>query len=195
MNFEFGIFRQKKNKLLFRILSLIFFIFIIFFIFSSLSSFFSNNQKIIKCNQKYALCPAAKCIPDPFNNNNAYCDCFVKTGVNYSIGGNSCKDLSSYHGATGNEYIYSTFSPEIKNMGYHEISCPSQGTNLNCMNKICSVDPNNPGKAICVCSKIDNQGETWATFNKNNTNSSCNYLSGASNTGYNQMNEFIKSNP
>ena len=76
-------------------------------------------------------------------------------------------------------------------MGYERISCPSNGVNLNCMNKICSINPNDPTKAICICSKINNQNNDWVTFNKKNTKSSCNYLSGASNIDFKRMNDFI----
>lgn len=38
---------------------------------------YSNNNQpkmnAVKCNQKYGLCPAAKCIPNPFDSSQAYC--------------------------------------------------------------------------------------------------------------------------
>jgi hypothetical protein len=81
-----------------------------------------------------------------------------------------------------------------KSMGYKRISCPSNDTNLNCMNKLCSINPNNPNKAICVCNKLNNNGNKWYTFNKNNTAPICNYQSGTSLTDYEKMVSFINNN-
>jgi len=85
---------------------------IIFWIYLIYTLLNNNEEKIIKCNQKYALCPAAKCVPNPFDSNQAYCDCFVKTGVNYSVRNESCNNLQPFK-ESSNEYIYSTFSPII----------------------------------------------------------------------------------
>jgi hypothetical protein len=154
-----------------------------------------NRRTITKCHQKYALCPAAKCVPNPLDDKKALCDCFVETGTNYSVRGRSrkstCKSIKRYK-KKGVEYIYSTFSPIIKKKGYSRIFCPSKGINLDCMNKLCSVDPQNPKRAICVCSKTNNRGKKWATFNKKNTSSSCIYLSGASKIDSQKMDQFIK---
>lgn len=149
-----------------------------------------KNKTIKKCNQKYALCPAAKCVQDPYNEKNAYCSCFTKKGVNYSIGNKSCKNLRGYK-KNKQEYIYSTFSPTIQSMGYKRITCPSKGVNLNCMNKLCTVNPNNHKNAICVCTKTNNQGKKWTTFNKNKKKTSCNFLSGSKLNLTKKMTQFI----
>jgi hypothetical protein len=106
----------------------------------------------------------AKCVPDPLNNNLAFCFCDVKKGINYSVNNDSCNKISPFDGVNGEKYIYSTFSPLISKMGYERINCPSNGVNLNCMNKICSINPNDPTKAICICSKINNENNDWVTF-------------------------------
>ena len=79
-------------------------------------------------------------------------------------------------------------------MGYHLQTCPPEEVNLNCMNKICSVDPNNPSKAICLCDKLDNNGLEWVTFNKNGEPKTCNYQSGAPKQQHFNMLKFIKVN-
>lgn len=187
MKLNLSLFKSKKL--------LIFSIFI--FIFILLSVYLSHNKinRVIKCNSKFALCPAAKCIPDPMNSNNAICYCDVSTGVNYSYGNKNCQDITGYIGANSQEYIYSDFSPIIGSMGYEKQTCPPNGVNLNCMNKLCAVDPNNPKKAICTCSITNNENQEWVTWNKKNTQSSCNYLSGASKEMSQSLGNFIKNNP
>jgi hypothetical protein len=144
---------------------------------------------------KYGLCPAAQCIPNPYDDTKAYCWCDVMNGVNYSVGNNNCQDIYPYTSNSGQEVIFSDFSPIINKLGYHMINCPPEEVNLNCMNKICSVDPNNPSKAICICDKIDNKGMNWVTYNKNGEPKVCNYKSGATIQGQKNTNAFIKNNP
>lgn len=150
-----------------------------------------SQETIRKCNQKFALCPAAQCIQDPYNESKAYCSCLVKNGVNYTLGSKTCKNLKSYK-KKKQEFIFSTFSPVIKSMGYKRIYCPSKGNNLDCMNKKCSVDQNNPEKVICICHKTDNKGKKWVTFKKNRYKTSCNFLSGSSQSDMKKMSAFIK---
>ena len=185
-------FRMKTNQLFIRVL---FFFFIFFLLFLFFHYFYSTtkNQRVkaVKCNQPYGLCPAAKCIPNPSDKRQAYCWCDVINGVNYSLGNDSCEKISPYFSETGEEFIYSTFSPVIQDMGYRTVRCPPEKTNLNCMNKICSVNPNDSSKAVCVCDKTDNKGLSWITFNKNKTPTSCNYQSGASMEDYNIIKSFV----
>jgi hypothetical protein len=171
-------------------LFIIFILLIVSFLFSSFTSTPQSKINAVKCNQKYGLCPAAKCIPNPFDFTKAYCWCDVVTGENYSLGNNSCEKISPYT-KNGQEFIYSTFSPLIENLGYHTVDCPPEDVNLNCMNKICSVDPNDGSKAICICDTTDNKGLNWVTFNKNNSATSCNYQSGASLQDYQTISSFI----
>ena len=154
----------------------------------------NKSSNIIKCNMKYGLCPAAKCIPNPYDDSKAYCMCDVTNGTNYSVGNNDCENIKPYTSKSGQEVIFSDFSPVITKMGYHVQKCPPEAVNLNCMNKICSVDPNNPSKAICLCDKLDNNGLDWVTYNKNGESKTCNYQSGASNQSYLSLNSFIKEN-
>jgi len=151
----------KRSK--FRFVYLIIFVVIFSFILYALSNIINinnnnnnnNNNNIIKCNMKYGLCTAAQCVPHPYDNSKAYCFCDVVNGENYSVGGKSCKNISPYTKKSGEEIIFSDFSPIIEKMGYHVVSCPPEAVNLNCMNKICSVNPNDPSKAICICDKTN----------------------------------------
>ena len=168
-------------------------LFVGYFVFSKYLE--NNSNAIVKCNMKFGLCPAAKCIPTPYDASKAFCMCDVATGTNYSVGNSDCEKIQPYKTKTGEEIIFSDFSPVITKMGYHVTSCPPEAVNMNCMNKICSVDPNNPAKAICICDKLDNNGLDWVTFNKDGAPKTCNYQSGASKQGYLSTNTFIKEHP
>jgi hypothetical protein len=182
-----SIFLGKNRKMILILLVIFLFFFICIFAFNVIY----RQNKVVTCNQPYALCPAAKCIPDPLNSNNAYCICDVANGVNYSYGNKTCDEIAPYEGNLGEQYIYSTFSPSLLAQGYEAINCPSKGINLNCMNKKCSIDPHNPKQSICNCSITNNHGQKWTTLNKKNTSSSCNYLSGASTEMENKLMQFI----
>jgi len=183
--------KLKKLNFMFLILVLIF-ILIGIFIVSYMLKKNNNSSKIIKCNMKYGWCPAAKCIPNPYDDSKAYCMCDVKSGINYSVGNNNCENIKPYTTKFGQEVIFSDFSPN--SIDYHLQKCPPQEVNMNCMNKICSVDPNNPSKAICLCDKIDNNGLEWVTFNKNGGEKLCNYQSGASIKDHEAMLKYISEN-
>jgi len=142
---------------------------------------------------KFGLCPAAKCVPNPYDASKAYCFCDVVNGTNYSFGNTNCENILPYN-ESGEEKIFSDFSPIIEKMGYHLESCPPEAVNLNCMNKICSVYPNDPTKALCVCDKTDNKGLEWYTFNKNSEPKTCNYQSGTSKQNDLKLNAFIAQN-
>jgi len=186
----------KKKTFKFLILGVIILvaIFIGFILYKYIVKEINKSNNIIKCNMKFGLCPAAKCVPYPYDSSKAYCMCDVANGTNYSVGNNDCENIKPYTTKSGEEVIFSDFSPVIKKMGYHLQKCPPEAVNLNCMNKICSVDPNNPSKAICLCDKLDNNGLDWVTFNKNGDPKTCNYQSGASNQSYLNLNSFIKEN-
>jgi len=164
-------------------------------LFILLVNFYNKNNSIVKCNMKYALCPAAKCVPNPTDNSKAYCFCDVVNGKNYSVGNNNCQNIKPYNTETGEEIIFSDFSPIIQKMGYHPITCPPKAVNLNCMNKICSLNPNDPSKAVCICDKTDNEGLNWITYNKNGEPENCNYKSGATEEARKKLQAFIKQNP
>ena len=175
-------------------------IFIIIFILLGLilyllQLFGLKRNNIVKCNQKFGLCPAAKCVPTPYDNSKAYCFCDVVDGINYSFGNNSCEKISPYINKSNQEIIFSVFSPIIKKMGYHSVTCPSEAVNLNCMNKIWSVYPHDSSKAICICDKTNNKGMEWNTYNKDGESKTCNYQSGAIKPDSIKMHDYIKEHP
>jgi hypothetical protein len=152
-------------------------------------------NKMVKCEQKFGLCPMAKCVPNPNESGSAFCFCDVVTEKNYSIGHSHCKNIMPYTDNLGRKIVFSDFSPVIYKMGYKAVLCPPKAVSLDCMNKKCSVYPNDPTKAICVCDKIDNQGKEWITYNKIGTEKQCDYQSGASYDDWIKIKTFIKGNP
>ena len=144
----------------------------------------TKKNKVIKCNQKYALCSAAPCVINPINKKKATCKCFLKNGINYSYGKKNCNNISSYKNKNKSiEYVYSTFSPVLKtNHKYKRILCPAKYTNLNCMNKKCTIDVHDKKRPICECDITNNHGEKWSTWvkNKNKNKNKCNIVSGSS---------------
>ena len=179
--------KKSLSKFLFLGIFLVLAIIAVYVIYKNIN----KSSNIIKCNMKYGLCPAAKCIPNPYDDSKAYCMCDVANGTNYSVGNNDCENIKPYKSKSGQEIIFSDFSPVITKMGYHIQTCPPEAVNLNCMNKICSVDPNNPSKAICLCDKLDNNGLDWITYNKDGAPKTCNYQSGSSAQSYLNLNAFI----
>lgn len=108
------------------------------------------------------------------------------------MGTQPCNTLRPYK-QNGVQYIYSTFSPKQLEQGYSLVKCPASGRLINCLNKLCVVDPNNPTKSICYCSP-QNSGSSsyWVTQKKNDEPCSCNNLSGATANAFNSTVNYWK---
>ena len=63
---------------------------LIFFSLVLLSTVYAKDMKPVVCDQDYALCTSARCIPDPRNPDNAICDCVVSKGK--SVGYKTCAE-------------------------------------------------------------------------------------------------------
>lgn len=100
------------------------------------------------CEQTYALCTSAACIPDPSNPKKSICDCVVEQGK--SVGFSTCNKRKPYidqHHAT---HVISTFSYEQFD-SKKSLNCPQGKPWSNCVDMPCTVDPRNPSHAICRC--------------------------------------------
>ena len=114
------------------------------------------EAKPLFCQQPYALCSMAKCIPSTTEPNKLLCFCRTFDGVSLSQGEmESCSQLQPFR-SNGVDYIYSTFSPKMLEYGFTPRQFPAHvaGTNTplswaNCMNQRCTRLPNN--KALCSC--------------------------------------------
>lgn len=144
----------------------------------------SNNL----CNQEYALCTSAQCVPEPNNPNKAICFCDVEEGM--SMASVPCSTLKPSMDAHGVKIVYSTFSLE-QFKDKKSMKCPKGTPWTWCLNKRCTVDPSNPKKAICICD-VMRTGD-WTTLGGDCNTSTCKtgYWSGASIKDFEQGNIFM----
>lgn len=131
---------------------------------------------------KYALCTAASCEQDPNDPNILNCNCEVNNGL--AIGLNSRINF----GDTEPDQVYSLYSGI--NLPVQNLQTCNNGVWGDCLNKICTINPNDNTKAICMCKKISKT--PWITFQfKNDPNPcSCNNLSGAYYNDFSDINNF-----
>lgn len=141
------------------------------------------------CNQQYALCTSAACIPMPGDATKAICFCAVENGKSMSTV--PCNNLKPSTDEKGIVTVYSTFSLEQFKQGKKSMKCPSGTPWTWCLNKRCTVDPMNPEKAICTCD-VMNTGE-WTTLGGACDTATCKtgFWSGAGIKDYEEGNEYM----
>lgn len=103
----------------------------------------------VVCEGEYALCTAAKCEPNPDNEKEALCVCTAQVGP--SIGLESCRSART---VKGEKTINSRYYPVTS-----YLSCPGNKPWADCMDSVCTVDKENPAKAVCVCTIVKNKGK------------------------------------
>ena len=111
------------------------------------------------CNQAFALCTSAPCIPQPGNPDVSICVCQMQEGPNLATV--PCDTVRPSTDANGVRTVYSQFALTQFQQGKKGLRCPSGTPWSQCLNKTCTVDPANPDKAICACD-IVRSGE-WQT--------------------------------
>jgi hypothetical protein len=139
-----------------------------FGIFIFFSNIYAAMPHAIICEQSYALCTSAACIPDPKNPDKSICDCVVQQGK--SAGFTVCKNRKPYidkHQAT---HLISTFSFE-QLTAKKSLTCPKGMPWSNCVDMPCTIDPQNANRAICLCQLRDT--EVFFTFGGNCEKSAC----------------------
>lgn len=135
-----------------------------------------SNGQMFLCKRRYALCTSARCTPKPGSSNIAVCTCDVLKGP--SMATVPCNQLEPQNGDS-ERIVYSTFSLVQFQQGLKSMVCPSGNPWTNCLNKICTVDPHNPFKAICLCT-INRTGKfTTAGGNCDTSTCATAYWSGA----------------
>ncbi len=111
------------------------------------------------CNQSFALCTSAPCIPQPGNPDVSICVCDVEEGPNLATV--PCDTVQPSTDANGVRTLYSQFALTQFQQGMKGLRCPSGTPWSQCLNKICTVDPANPDKAICACDIV--RSGDWQT--------------------------------
>ena len=101
------------------------------------------------CQQQFALCTSAPCIPEPGNPTVAICSCDVEDRP--SLASVACDTVKPSTDANGIRTVYSQFALKQWQQGKKTLKCPSGTPWTWCLDKRCTVDPANPKKAICAC--------------------------------------------
>jgi hypothetical protein len=122
------------------------------------------------CQQQFALCTSAPCIPEPGDPKVAICSCDVEDGP--SLASVACDTVKPSTDANGIRTVYSQFALKQWQQGKKTLKCPSGTPWTWCLNKPCTVDPANPKKAICACDVV-RTGE-WITAGGNCNSATCN---------------------
>ncbi|WP_010652615.1 hypothetical protein [Fluoribacter dumoffii] len=130
----------------------------------------------IICDQDYALCTSARCIPLPGSSTNAICDCVVEKGK--SVGYKTCKERKPVQDRYKVMTLISTFS-FAQFATKSSMSCPQGSPWTNCVDMACTVDPQNSKRALCNC-KIE-RAQAFVTFGGDCNTDTCSssYWSGA----------------
>lgn len=132
-----------------------------YLLFSALigANYAAVAPKIIICNQDYALCTSAACVPDPRHANYALCSCVIEKGN--SAGYTSCAKRMPKQGQFKTKYLVSTFSFEQFN-SKKSMVCSKGMPWTNCVDAPCTVNPLEPNKALCSCAI--NYSQSFVTF-------------------------------
>lgn len=120
------------------------------------------------CEQDYALCTSARCIPMPGSLTKAMCDCVVEKGN--SVGYKTCEERKPKPNKYKAITLISTFSFEHLSEK-KPMNCPKGTPWTNCVDMPCTVDPQNAKRAICLCKIESTQG--FFTFGGGDDSDTC----------------------
>lgn len=142
------------------------------------------------CEHQYALCTSAPCVPVPGNHGEATCFCDVEEGK--SMSSVPCENVRPTTDRYGVRTVYSAFSLDQFYEGKKAMKCDSGTPWTWCLNKVCTVYPYDPTKAICTCD-VKHTGE-WMTLTSTCDPSSCEtgYWSGAPINDFEDAADFMK---
>jgi len=107
----------------------------------------ATDAEPVICDQPYALCGAAKCIPHPRDPGRAICTCDNFDGD--SAGLKPCDERAGTTAENGTRFLVSTFS--FENTPAFEMTCPADSFWSNCVDQPCTVDPRDSSRSICSC--------------------------------------------
>ena len=137
------------------------------------------------CKGTFALCTTATCTPVAGKEGTVSCGCEVKGG--YSAGHESCQKAEQ----VGAGQLMSRYYP----VKYHAI-CSNNRPWATCLDKPCTVDKDNPSKATCSCSLVQNAGD-YVVVTPNYDQSTCTtgIVSSATVQQSAQITDFLKTQP
>ncbi|WP_146158188.1 hypothetical protein [Enhygromyxa salina] len=144
------------------------------------------------CQGTYALCTSAPCVPIP-NSNQATCSCEVLQGS--SMAGAPCDTVAPGKDSSGNETVYSMFSLAQFNEGDRVMFCAKDKPWSWCLDKPCTVDPKDPGRASCICDIVTDSKHAWLTLGGDCNTSTCDtaYWSAATLEDFDAGTKFLRS--
>jgi peroxiredoxin len=97
------------------------------------------------CDQRFALCTDAPCVPSKTDPGIVICSCVVEDS-GYSVGFKSCDER-----APSGDSLHSNFSTALVTSTTRSLTCPAQYQWANCLDVPCTVDPTDPTKVNCDC--------------------------------------------
>lgn len=109
----------------------------------------ADTGKGFVCEQGYALCTSAPCIPDPRDpDKKAICSCDAMEGK--SFGMKECSQRKPSTDANGVTMVTSSYS-FAQAPTNPILVCPAGRPWTNCLDSPCIVDPMDPLHGICTC--------------------------------------------
>jgi hypothetical protein len=99
------------------------------------------------CDQRYALCTDAACVPSKTDPSIVICKCTIKTG--YAVGFKSCDQR-----APKGSMLFSNFSTQLVTSATRVMTCPASDQWANCLDVVCEIDPIDPSTANCQCQLV-----------------------------------------
>lgn len=97
------------------------------------------------CDQRFALCTDAPCVPSKTDPGVVICNCVIEDS-GYSVGFKSCDER-----APSGDKLHSNFSTALVTSTSRSLTCPAQYQWANCLDVPCTVDPKDPTRVNCDC--------------------------------------------
>jgi hypothetical protein len=108
----------------------------------------AQAAKFTLCKGTYALCTSAACTPVAGKEGTVSCSCEVRTG--YSAGRDACQPVKD---SGEGKQVRSRYYP-VKSFAV----CANDRPWANCLDMPCIVDKEDPTKAKCACTTVNDQG-------------------------------------
>ena len=117
------------------------------------------QDKPLLCDQQFALCTSAPCIPAPGNPKVALCTCDVWDTKGATTHVASCDAVKASTDTNGWRTVYSYFSLTQSYQGKRLMKCPAGTPWAECLNAKCTFDPAIPSISMCACETRFQTGE------------------------------------